>query len=523
MVETQTGSTAAAEDAHIPAEVGATRRGGSRRRVLALASALLAVAAITIAALGLRGGHDLVPGPNVAITGADPSAIIDANNSPTVAINPVDTRNLVVVDRLDRPGFSAALRWSRDAGASWTQTALPLPAGRDRPYAPDIAFDPAGILYVLYVNLEGSGNDPQTVWLSRSNDGGRTLQAPVSVTGRLSFQARLAVDGRGHVYVTWLHATEVGNLSIVGPAPVVLCATSSDGGATFAAPVQVSDPPRQDIGAPVPIVDADGNVDVLYEDFNGDVRDFQSLDGPPWQKPFSLVVSRSTTQGKTFAPGVVVDDGLVASDRFLVYLPRFNSIAAAPDHSLYVAWADARKGSDAVFLRRSTDGGQTWGAAVTVPSGATGAGVSAWLPKVTVAPNGRVDVVFLAGQRGTGNGLVDAYLASSDDSGSSFSTARLSTASFNSRIGPETGPSFLAPDLGSRLGADSTDAATVAVWTDTRQGTTDTGRQDIDAATVDMPSTGVSTGRLVLVVVLLAGALAAAVPVLLGARAARDA
>ncbi|GAC1337699.1 MAG: hypothetical protein NVSMB29_02430 [Candidatus Dormibacteria bacterium] len=482
------------------------------RALLPLSAALLAVTGMALAGLSLRGGHDVVVGANTPVTGAGPSALIDANNSPTVLINPRRSDNLVAVNRVDRPLFSGTLHWSSDHGRSWADTALPLPVGRDRPYAPDAAFDPQGRLYVLYVNLEGRGNDPQSLWLARSGDGGKSLDPPVEVAGRLSFQPRLAVDGHQHVYVTWLRAANVGTLTITGPAALV-CATSDDGGLTFGAPVQVSDPQRQRVGAATPVVEDGGDLAVLYEDFRGDVRDFQNLDGPPWPGPFALVVARSTTRGKSFAQGVEIDAGLVPTERFLVYLPRFPSIAAGPGGILCVAWSDGRTGAEQVFVRRSSDGGRTWRAATQISGGPPGPGVSAWLPKVSVAPNGRVDVLFLAGHRNTGDGLVDAYLATADDPGASFQTVRVSTSSFSSRIGPLTGPTYLAPDLGSKVGADGTRSEVVVAWVDTRLGNENTGRQDIFVARVGLPRAGPSRLQLAVAGLLLFVAAALLVPV----------
>lgn len=106
---------------------------------------------------------------------------------------------MIVVNRVDRPRFTAALHWSVDRGKSWRTSALPLPEGKDRPDAPDAAFAPNGILYVICVNLEGRGNQPENLWLAKSRDGGRTLSRPVRVAGDLTFQARLAVMGQARI------------------------------------------------------------------------------------------------------------------------------------------------------------------------------------------------------------------------------------------------------------------------------------------------------------------------------------
>jgi hypothetical protein len=141
-----------------------------------------------------------------------------------------------------------------------------------------------------------------------------------------------------------------------------------------------------------------------------------------------------------------------------------------------------------VLLRRSGDGGRTWDEAVRVNTNPRGDGSSQHLPAVSVSDEGRVDLVFLDRRRDPGDVLTDAYLATSFDGGRSFDNVRLTSASFDSRVGPMTAP-HLGVDLGSRLGISSSAGDAVAVWTDTRLGTEDSGRQDIASSVVSFIDT----------------------------------
>ena len=482
---------------------GALRTRGMPLLAGAAALALVAVALLIWMLAGRSTALQVTS--NTLLGGSGANAIVQANDSPTVVRNPTNEQNVVVTTRIDRPGYSTDVHWSKDGGQSWTTSSLPLPAGRDRPYGPDAAFASDGTLYVSYVNLEGSGNDPQELWLARSTDGGASFQGPYPITGRYAFQARLAVDSSGAIYVTYLHATQVGLLTIIPPAGIVM-QKSTDRGQTFSSPVAVSDPQRQRVGAATPVVDSNGNISVMYEDYKGDARDFLNLPGPAWESPFALVLARSTNHGQSFSQGQEIDSGLLPSGRFLVYLPPIPSIAAGPNGTLYVTWADARTGADRVYLRKSTDSGATWGSALAVTSSVSDKTVSAWLPAVSVAPNGRVDLVYYQGHRDTGDNLIRAYVATSSDGGSSFTASPASLVAFNSAIGPQTGPAYLPPDLGSKLGIDSDNSSTVAAWTDTRQGTTDTGRQDIGVAPVTAGSGSIAVWQWIVFVVLLLAA-----------------
>lgn len=475
------------------------------RLLLAGAIALVVVAAVFLAVtFAARGPQAQLTG-NTVISGSGPNAIVQASDSPSIVRNPTNALNVVQINRIDRPGYSAAVHWSMDGGKSYRTSSLPLPPGRDRPYGPDAAFGPNGTLYVTYVNLEGTGNDPQELWLASSTDGGATFSGSLPITGRYAFQAQIAVDRSDTLYVTYLHASEVGLLSIAG-TPSIVMQRSSDGGHTFSSPVQVSDPSRIHVGAGTPVIDSNRNVDVLYEDFKGDARDFLNLPGPAWESPFALVLTRSTDHGQSFGGGQEVDSNLMPSGRFLVYLPQLPSVAAGPNGSLYVAWADARSGADRVYLRRSTDGGQTWQPLVNVTGSVSDAKVSAWLPAIAVSPGGRVDVLYYQGHRDTGDNQIAPYLATSGDGSGGFTATMASTTTFNSSIGPATGPSYLPPDLGTRLGLINDNAGAIAAWTDTRQGTTDTGRQDIGIGSLTVGPASIGVWRWIVVAVLLVAA-----------------
>ena len=450
----------------------------------ALAASAICLAGAALAGVAIRSGADRYTeaGRNVLVNKA---GVVEAHNSPSLARNPRSPENVVATHRIDRPGFSAVVNWSADGGGSWESTPLPLPRGRDRPFAPDAAFGPDGTLYVTYVNLEGSGNVPANLWLSRSTDGGRTLSRPRRIAGKLAFQARVAAGPGDAVHVTWLKGSEVGLLQLVGAPSPVVAARSDDGGRSFGRPVRVSDSSRELVGAASPVIDSDGELVVLYEDFKDDRRDFQNLEGPPWERPFALVVSRPVGR-RAFSRGVQLEDGVLPTHRFLVFLPEFPSLAAGPGDTLYAAWHDGRNGDEDVFLRRSDDDGARWSSPKRVNDNPKGDDTSQYVPRVDVSPDGRVDVLFLDRRRDRKDVMTDATLASSHDEGKSFTNKRISSRSFDSRIGASASQ-ILPIDFGSRLGLLSDDERSLAAWTDTRRGSADTGRQDIFAAGYEVP------------------------------------
>ena len=472
---------------------------GMRRTTLGAVAAVAGLATVVGATLALTSGHGPAVAANVLV---NRPGLVDVSNSPKIAHNPTRDDNLVVSFRMDRPGYSAGLYWTDDRGATWTPTPLPLPADVPRcaaspkgdpcPYGPDVAFAPDGTLYVLYVSLRGNGNDPSNMWMSTSTDGGRTLAPPVQVAGELAFQPRLAVDPKGPVYVTWLQAFGTGNLSFTEPVPYVVAVRSDDHGKTFSAPVRVSDQSRPRVGGASPVVDSKGRLSVLYHDFKDNQRDFSALPGPPAELPSALVLATSSDGGKTFSAGVEVDAGLIATRRFLIYLPEAPQLAAGPGDTLYATWADGRTGDDDVYLRRSSDGGRTWARAVKVNDNGND-GTAQFLPKVDVAPDGRVNVLFLDGRNDKSKVLLDAYLGTSTDGGRTFENIRMSDKSFDSRVGPTFGEEY-GTDFGTKLGLTSAKGKVYAAWTDTREGTPATGRQDVAFTSAELGGGGLGRG-----------------------------
>lgn len=493
----------------------------------ALVAALAGLAAIVGAVLAASsGGGGPQPQGHIMV---NREGLIDVSNSPTVAANPARDGNVVVTYRKDRPGYDGLISYSFNGGASWEQSVLPLPQGITGcaasqggpcPFAPDVAFAPDGTLYVVYVNLVGNGNRPDNLWISTSTDGGRTLARPTRIAGALTFQQQVTVDPAGPVYVTWLQAGEVGFLRFADPPPRIVTARSDDGGKTFGSPVPVSDPQRPRVLAPSPVIDADGQLVVLYQDMRGNRRDYEYQEGPPAELPVALVLTRSTDGGRTFAPGTEIEADILLTRRFLPFLPEAPQLAISPKGTLYATWADGRDGDDDVWIRRSTDGGQTWTPAARVNDNATGDGTAQFLPKVAVGPGERVSVLFLDGRNDpTAKKRLEASLATSTDGGRSFDNLVVSATPFDDGIGPTFGADY-GIDFGTRLGLDAGHGKLYASWVDTSAGSEATGRQDVNFAVIDVPSGG-GAGPL-LAALLGAAVIAAGVAVGLARRGRRD-
>jgi hypothetical protein len=430
-------------------------------------------------------------GSNAPINaGATDATDIRSNNSPTVVRNPTSAGNLVVANRIDTPEYGCALHVSLDGGAEWADTPLPLPEGEEpKCYGPDAVFASDGTLYVSFVTLEGEGNTPNAGWIVQSTDGGRTFSEPVRALGReLVFQLRIAVDPNDprRVHLIWLQGEEVGFLKFAQPGNPILSTRSDDGGSTWSSPTRVSSPDRGRSIAPSPAVGPDGELYVLYLDLGEDRLDYEGAHrgegGPPYPGPFSLVLARSVDQGRTWGESVVADE-IVPIDRFVVFFPPSPSIAVAPDGRVYAAFHDARLGDPDVWLWSLAKGSKEWKGATRVNDTPKRDDTWQYLPQVSVAPDGRLDVLYYDRRSDPDDVMNHVSLQSSFDQGDTFTaSARLSSQPFSSMIG--FGSQEDLPTLGSRLGLASTDDRALAIWTDTRAGTVATNKQDVARAVV---------------------------------------
>ncbi|MDP1848106.1 MAG: sialidase family protein [Solirubrobacteraceae bacterium] len=472
---------------------------GGRPPVGLLPMIVIAVALVAtgIGAIIVSNSYDTpreakVLGPNLAINdGASNALDLNANNSPALVRNPREAGNLVVANRIDSPAYSCSLHVSFDGGGRWTQTPIPAPRGEEpKCFAPDAVFASDGTLYVSYVTLKGRANAPNAVWLSRSTDGGKTLSAPVRTPlGAKAFQVRLTADPTAakRIYLTYLKADELGLYTFANTGNPIMAVRSDDGGANWSDAARVSGPSRQRVVAPSPAIGKGSELNVLYLDLGDDVLDYggghRGRGGAPYDGRWQLVLARSTDRGATWRESVV-DDAIVPTERFIVFTPPFPSLAVdRGSGTAYAAFQDGRDGDADVRLWSLRSGAGEWSAPVRVNDTRNGDGTAQYLPKLAVAPNGRLDVVYYDRRADRSNVLNEVSLQASFDEGKTFlPRVRLSDRAFSSRIG--FGVERDLADLGSRLGLLSTDDRAYAVWTDTRNGSVRTAKQDIARSVV---------------------------------------
>lgn len=457
--------------------------------------------------LGLQGRDASLRARPIQAVTDDPQLAINVNTSPVVAVDPRRPERLVVAGRVDAPRLNCTLSVSTTGGEAWRRLDLPPVPDAANCFWPAVAFDGDGNLLVLYTPTGGPFNLPTALWLQRFTPELTADGPPVRISGPLTFQPRLAVEGR-RVLVAWIQAGEVRATKFLGfgppPNPVVLV-RSDDGGRTFSAPVAVSEPGRLAV-QPTLLTGPDGQVVLGALDLGEDRATYQSSHegqpGPPPAERWRVVVWTSADGGATFGPAATVADGVIAPQRVLIDLAPAPAFVHDPARRrMYAAWESDRD----VVLSRSDDGGTTW----TPPRRLGPATGGQFLPGIGVASDGRVDVVFYDRSGDPGDVAAEVRIASSSDGGRTFAMATVSDTPFDSMVGSFNGDNVM---LGSHLAVVSRADRTTAVWADTTRGNRVNNIVDLVSATVEVrPGRG---ARLPLVVggallVVLGGALTA--------------
>jgi hypothetical protein len=154
-------------------------------------------------------------------------------------------------------------------------------------------------------------------------------------------------------------------------------------------------PPPARVVAPAVAVAPDGAVHVAYYDLEDDARDYQGLEGPVWEGRWSLVTSSSRDGGRRFDHHGVVDAALVPPERVMLIftMPPPRPRGRTERRAARVVVGREERGLGRLRAR-SPDGGASWGEPVRLNDDLIGNGRHQYLPRLSLAPDGRLDAVF---------------------------------------------------------------------------------------------------------------------------------
>ncbi len=420
---------------------------------------------------------------------------LPAQNESSIAVNPRNPANLLGSAVDYRGSSSTWAYYSTDAGRTWTNITL----GTARPgwtssNDPSVCFDHNGKGYLMYGGFRRTGNvqfGENGVFVSSTTDGGKTWgmkhTAVIIHTGAQtadsSFEDKYYIHAdtaatsphRGTLYTPWKRVINSDS------STQIVFSKSTDEGATWSAPVAVSDrfPGTSEattFGQSFPLIRTgpDGSVHVVW---NSGTES-------------SLRYARSTDGGKTFSPPRIIQTynpfGIKSTIngqsnsrvKKVVRAECYPSLTidntrGMRNGNLYLTWAADNYPN--VYFSRSTDNGTTWSVAKIVHSDTTNDQFWSWI--ATDPTSGEIAVMYSDSRDDTTNIDVRTYVSWSADGGDTWVDRRVGDGNNDLRNNPFTGNTF----AGDYSGCDFYNGIVYPSWVDMRN--TSINRADNDVYT----------------------------------------
>lgn len=348
----------------------------------------------------------------------------DAANEPSIAVDPND-RAIVAIgwrqfDTVLSNFRQAGIGYSQDVGATWTFPGV-LDPGQFRS-DPVLSSDADGNFY--YSSL--SAVDSAEVF--KSTDGGVTWSGPVPAFG--GDKQWLVVDATanassGSIYQNWNV-----QFSCCGSADFT---RSLNGGAAFQGPFAIATPSMKwgtlNVGPEGELYSAGSTLNqaghLIARSDNASVGF-----SPTFSTPVSVNLGGTTAIGQTPNPQGLMGQVWVATDH-----------SNGPTRgNVYIVAGVNPPGSDPldVHFVRSEDGGQTFSAPVRINDDSLSTFAYQWMATMSVAPNGRIDVVWLDTRidpTPANPTLSELRYSHSLDAGETWSPSEVMSPSFNHSLG----------------------------------------------------------------------------------------
>ena len=360
---------------------------------------------------------------NVAAGGVN--IVGDAANEPSIAVDPTFPNHISIGWRqfatISSSFRQAGVAYSRDGGRTWTANG-PLDPTVFRS-DPVLASSANGTFYYNSLKVV---NGNFTCQVFESADGGLSWGVPVAAQG--GDKAWMTVDrsggmGHGHIYASWSTAA--------GCCGTNIFSRSVNANTSWQTPIAIPQSPRWGTMT----VDSNGYLWIA------------GIDGSPNRV---LVTCSIDAQNAAFTPilfttaaniGGNVAAGLGAGSPNPAGLLGQVSIdvdrsGGARDGWIYIVSSVDPTGSDPldVHFIRSIDGGLTWSTPLKLNDDLSTTAWQ-WMATMSVAPNGRIDVIWNDTRNSGVANESELFYTSSSNGGTSWTTNEPASSSWDSHVG----------------------------------------------------------------------------------------
>jgi hypothetical protein len=366
--------------------------------------------------------HDAFTSVQVNVNANGQNITGDAANEPSIAVDPTNGTKMTIGWRQFNTVASnfrqGGWGYTANAGASWTfPGVLENNVFRSDPV---LNADTTGNFF--YLSLLGTLFDD--MWRSTDSGVSWTNIAPAKGGDKQWFTIdRTNSTGHGFQYQSW---SASGN-----PFGTRQFTRSTDGGFSWLNPIDIPNSPSWGTLD----VDSSGNLFIGGINFNNGrfwcIRSTNAKDGsviPTFDQSTSVTMGGSIIFGGGINPEGLGGQVFLAVDR---------SGTATNDNIYMIASLrpnGASNGSDVMFVR-STDGGQTFSAPKRVNDDPVNQNKWHWFGTLAVAPNGRIDSVWLDSRNAANNTDSQLFYSYSTDGGVTWAPNVSVSNSFNPFVG----------------------------------------------------------------------------------------
>jgi hypothetical protein len=347
----------------------------------------------------------------------------DAANEPSIAVDPTDPDRISIgwrqFDSITSDFRQAGVAHSIDGGVTWT-TLDPLEPGVFRS-DPVLCADRNGVMYYNSLRvLSGSYN----TFIFRSTDGGASWSHSIFAFG--GDKTWMTVDatagiGSGNLYQAW-------NLAGNQYAPATF-SRSTDGGLSWSTPMSIPESPIFGTLAVGPL----GELYVLGRGTSNRIvvtRSDNAAD--PGATPSFEAAQPIDLRGFPALNSFVNPAGLAG--QLIIDVDRSTGPRSGTVYALGSVNPAGPDPAD-VYFARSIDRGQTWTTGRRLNDDALGNNAYQWFGTMSVAPNGRIDVIWNDTRNDPTAETSEIFYTYSFDGGDSWAPNAAITIPWASRIG----------------------------------------------------------------------------------------